>query len=120
MANQTSSVSMDTRDLGALLCGPICRPYYASPNKVCLLASGSWRYPYGCVYDDVDQMAEPLHQSSLESNRQSTEQDLARTITSGDPGGSLLAQRDLVSPVEIFGNSSSSVPQQERYTARMD
>ncbi|KAG0977719.1 hypothetical protein G6F28_012327 [Rhizopus arrhizus] len=116
MANQTSSVSMDTRDLGALLCGPICRPYYASPNKVCLLASGSWRYPYGCVYDDVDQMAEPLHQSSLESNRQSTEQDLARTITSGDPGGSLLAQRDLVSPVEIFGNSSSSVPQQERYT----
>ncbi|KAG1300906.1 hypothetical protein G6F64_012275 [Rhizopus arrhizus] len=86
-----------------------------SPS-VCLLASGSWRYPYGCVYDDVDQMAEPLHQSSLESNRQSTEQDLARTITSGDPGGSLLAQRDLVSPVEIFGNGSSSVPQQERYT----
>ncbi|KAG1146995.1 hypothetical protein G6F37_004388 [Rhizopus arrhizus] len=61
-------------------------------------------------------MAEPLHQSSLESNRQSTEQDLAKTITSGDPGGSLLAQRDLVSPVEIFGNGSSSVPQQEQYT----
>jgi hypothetical protein len=64
----------------------------------------------------VDQVAEPLHQSSLEPNRQSTEQDLARTITSGNPGGSLLAQRDLVSPVEIFGDGSSSVPQKERYT----
>lgn len=61
-------------------------------------------------------MEESVHKPPpLESNRQSTQQNMARTDTSSDSGSSLVAQCDLVSPVEIFGNLSSSVPQQERY-----
>ncbi|CAO3692913.1 unnamed protein product [Rhizopus microsporus] len=110
MANQAASIPMDRQDLGASLCGPIRRPHYTSPTKICLVASGSWHYPHGCVYDELDQMEESVHQLPLplELNRQSIQQTMARTGTSSGSGFSLVAQCDLVFPVEIFGNLSST------------
>ncbi|CEI96672.1 hypothetical protein G6F70_007881 [Rhizopus microsporus] len=40
---------------------------------------------------------------------------MTKAGTSSDSCGSLVVQCDLVSPDEIFGNLSSSFPQQERY-----
>ena len=65
MSNQAASIPMDRQDLGTSQCGPIRRPHCASPTKVCLVASGSWHYPHGCVYDELDQTEESVHQPPL-------------------------------------------------------
>ncbi|KAL4216075.1 hypothetical protein AB4K20DRAFT_1973474 [Rhizopus microsporus] len=73
----------------------------------------SWHLDPGTIHTDARK--NPFINPPWESNRQSTQQNMTKAGTSSDSCGSLVVQCDLVSPDEIFGNLSSSFPQQERY-----
>ncbi|KAG0780590.1 hypothetical protein G6F16_012240 [Rhizopus arrhizus] len=75
--------------------------------KVRILATRSGRYPHGCVYHPVDDVSPSVHQPSLEPHYESTPQGCAGTTSSGNSGGTLLAQCDLVSssPTSSFDGS---------------
>ncbi|KAI8636299.1 hypothetical protein BD408DRAFT_326640, partial [Parasitella parasitica] len=94
---QAVSLPAHITPLGTLLSRPIRRQDNQTVTKIRVLASGSGRYPYGCVYHPVDDVSSSLRQPTLEPHHESPSQDLTGTTFSGNLGSSLLAQCNVVS-----------------------
>ncbi|GAN11840.1 hypothetical protein MAM1_1087d11451, partial [Mucor ambiguus] len=105
--DQAISLPTHLTPLGTLLSRPVRRQDNQAVAKVRVVASGSGRYPYGCVYHPVDDVSAALHQSTMEPHHESTPQNHTGTAFSGDPSGSLLAECPMVSSSSTFGSFSS-------------
>ncbi|CEP09382.1 hypothetical protein, partial, partial [Parasitella parasitica] len=84
------------------------RPDDQIVTKVCVLASGSSSYPYGCVYLPMEEVGQAAHKSPMELNHSSIEQDHTRRENfPGDSGGAILDECSLVRSGAAVGSFGS-------------
>ncbi|KAG1534397.1 hypothetical protein G6F51_012118 [Rhizopus arrhizus] len=91
MANNPNSIPTDSTTMGPVLDRPLCRQDNQVVTKLRVLASGSGRYPYGCLHSTMDELDEAFRKSPMESDISGSEQDTSREASSSGNGGTVLA-----------------------------
>ncbi|KAG0862235.1 hypothetical protein G6F16_012680 [Rhizopus arrhizus] len=82
MANNSNSIPTDSTTMGSVLDRPLCRQDNQVVTKLRVLASGSGRYPYGCLHSTMDELDEAFRKSPMESDISGSEQDTSRAASS--------------------------------------
>ncbi|KAG0904742.1 hypothetical protein G6F33_012699 [Rhizopus arrhizus] len=82
MANNSNSIPTDSTTMGSVLDRPLCRQDNQVVTKLRVLASGSGRYPYGCLHSTMDELDEAFRKSPMESDISGSEQDTSREASS--------------------------------------
>ncbi|KAG1257816.1 hypothetical protein G6F66_014646 [Rhizopus arrhizus] len=82
MANNSNSIPTDSTTMGSVLDRPLCRQDNQVVIKLRVLASGSGRYPYGCLHSTMDELDEAFRKSPMESDISGSEQDTSRAASS--------------------------------------
>ncbi|KAG1085517.1 hypothetical protein G6F42_021365 [Rhizopus arrhizus] len=107
MDDQTTDFSTTTSNLGPVFHRSLRRQNDQVITKVRILGTGSGCIPHGCVLNPMEAISEPIHKSSMESNFASTESNTARTTSSGNSRGAVLAECSVVSSPSANGSLSS-------------
>ncbi|KAG0780611.1 hypothetical protein G6F57_013361 [Rhizopus arrhizus] len=63
MANNPNSIPTDSTTMGPVLDRPLCRQDNQVVTKLRVLASGSGRYPHGCLHSTMDELDEAFRKS---------------------------------------------------------
>ncbi|KAG0755157.1 hypothetical protein G6F24_012020 [Rhizopus arrhizus] len=108
MANNSNSIPTDSTTMGSVLDRPLCRQDNQVVTKLRVLASGSGRYPYGCLHSTMDELDEAFRKSPMESDISGSEQDTSREASSSGNGGTVLAECSMVSSVTTDGSFTPS------------
>ncbi|KAG0928783.1 hypothetical protein G6F57_013171 [Rhizopus arrhizus] len=109
LASSTFCIRRDTTTMGPLFGRSIRGSHLPPPTKIRVLDTGSWGNSHRRVHDDLEQLVQPLDQSTMEPDHPSSQQDFTGTASGCHDGGSVLAKCSLVSDDSGDGNFSSSV-----------
>ncbi|CEP15065.1 hypothetical protein [Parasitella parasitica] len=104
MANSSVCLSANQRNVGTLLDRPLRRQDNQVITKVRVLATGSGRYPYGCLHDSLEHLDEAVREPALEPDLSCPPQDSTGETSSSIPSSPVLAERHLVPPSPTAGS----------------
>ncbi|KAG1138713.1 hypothetical protein G6F37_013280 [Rhizopus arrhizus] len=110
LASSTFCIRRDPTTMGPLFGRSIRGSHLPPPTKIRVLDTRSWGDSHRRVHDDLEQLVQPLDQSTMEPDHPSSQQDFTGTASGCHDGGSVLAKCSLVSDDSGDGNFSSSVP----------
>ncbi|CEP08910.1 hypothetical protein, partial, partial [Parasitella parasitica] len=96
MANPSACLPANQPNVGTLLDRPLRRQDNQVVTKVRVLATGSGRYPYGCIYDPMEHLDKAIHKPTLEPDLSRPTQDSTGETSSSLPSSTVLAERYLV------------------------